>query len=176
MKSLINSQTSTVPNFNCCTVEVWEWIRNFIQHFMIDNHLSMLRLHLIHVGNLDPEITNCINTLHVEHFVGNINICLCIGLAASFGSNSFKICSFPAGTVDLTTARWDELHGLTEAKGPFYWWFFHRSSNFIQIMFSWNFMSSYHIAGNFCTCHDSCAVVACAKFCSDQCMRVWMWR
>ena len=24
------------------------------------------------------------------------------------------------------------------------------------------------IATNFCTCHDSCAVVACAKFCSDQ--------
>ena len=23
------------------------------------------------------------------------------------------------------------------------------------------------IATNFCTCHDSCAVLACAKFCSD---------
>ena len=25
-----------LPNFNNCTVEVWEWISNFIPHFMID--------------------------------------------------------------------------------------------------------------------------------------------
>ena len=24
------------PNFNCCTVEVWEWINNFISHFKMD--------------------------------------------------------------------------------------------------------------------------------------------
>ena len=21
------------PNFNCCTIEIWEWISNFIPHF-----------------------------------------------------------------------------------------------------------------------------------------------
>ena len=26
----------------------------------------------------------------------------------------------------------------------------------------------------FCTCHDSCAVVACAKICSDHFIRIWM--
>ena len=24
------------PNFNGCTIEVWEWINNFIPHFKID--------------------------------------------------------------------------------------------------------------------------------------------
>ena len=28
--------TYPVPNFNGCTVEVWEWIRNFIPHFVMD--------------------------------------------------------------------------------------------------------------------------------------------
>ena len=28
--------TYTFPNFNGCTVEVWEWISNFNQHFMMD--------------------------------------------------------------------------------------------------------------------------------------------
>ena len=35
------------------------------------------------------------------------------------------------------------------------------------------------IATNFCTCHDSCAVVACAKFCSDlvswKCIIIRCW-
>ena len=28
--------TYPFPNFNCSTVEVWEWISNFIPHFIID--------------------------------------------------------------------------------------------------------------------------------------------
>ena len=24
------------PNFNSCTIEVWEWISNFIPHFLMD--------------------------------------------------------------------------------------------------------------------------------------------
>ena len=32
----------------------------------------------------------------------------------------------------------------------------------------------YHIATKFCTCHDSTAVVACAKFCSDHNIIHWM--
>ena len=36
------------PNFNCCTLEVWGWIRNFIPHFIVDVYvLSMLGLKLI---------------------------------------------------------------------------------------------------------------------------------
>ena len=43
MKLLIHPQTSTwdepthpFPNSNGCTVEVWEWISNFISHFIMD--------------------------------------------------------------------------------------------------------------------------------------------
>ena len=28
--------TYPFPNFNGCTIEVWEWISNFIPHFIID--------------------------------------------------------------------------------------------------------------------------------------------
>ena len=41
-------------NFIGCTVEVWEWICNFIPHIIRYNHLSMLRLTFIHVSNGNP--------------------------------------------------------------------------------------------------------------------------
>ena len=40
------------PHVNGCTVEVWEWIRNFISHFKNGcDYLSGLELKLIHVRN-----------------------------------------------------------------------------------------------------------------------------
>ena len=35
-----------------------------------------------------------------------------------------------------------------------------------------NSFACHQIATNFCTCHDSTAVVPCAKFCSDHCVRI----
>ena len=37
-----------------------------------------------------------------------------------------------------------------------------------------NSIAGHQIATNFCTCHDSTAVVPCAKFCSDHCIRIEM--
>ena len=37
-----------------------------------------------------------------------------------------------------------------------------------------NSVVSHQIATNFCTCHDSTAVVPCTKFCSDHCIRIEM--
>ena len=31
-----NKITYQFPNFNGCTFEVWEWIRNFISYFIMD--------------------------------------------------------------------------------------------------------------------------------------------
>ena len=46
------------------TVEVWEWISSFIQHFINGcNYLSMLWLKLIHVSETDPR--ECANLLVV---------------------------------------------------------------------------------------------------------------
>ena len=44
------------PNFNGGTVEVWEWISNFIQHSTpwTCDYLSMLGLKLIHVNKRGP--------------------------------------------------------------------------------------------------------------------------
>ena len=36
------------------------------------------------------------------------------------------------------------------------------------------FVAGHQIATNFCTCHDSTAVVPCTKFCSDLCIRLEM--
>ena len=47
-----------------------------------------------------------------------------------------------------------------------------------------NSIPGHHIATNFCTCHDSIAVMSCAKFCSDRFFRIlkrakqnfqWIW-
>ena len=40
-------------NFNGCTVEVWEWISNFIPHFVM-NVITMLGLKLIHISKMRP--------------------------------------------------------------------------------------------------------------------------
>ena len=42
------------PNFNGCTVEVWEWLNNFTPHYNGCNYLSMLGLKLIHFSKRGP--------------------------------------------------------------------------------------------------------------------------
>ena len=44
---------------------------------------------------------------------------------------------------------------------------FNHNSNSVDILFCCNFIFGHDIAINFCTCHDSTAVVSCAKFCGD---------
>ena len=53
--------------------------------------------------------------------------------------------------------------------GPFHDFqrFFHRNSNSVEISFCSHPSYNQVIAMKFYTWHDSCAVVACAKFCSD---------
>ena len=43
---------SSIPNFNGTTVEVWEWISNFISYIINDVNSSMLGLKLIYVSSL----------------------------------------------------------------------------------------------------------------------------
>ena len=33
---VLDEVTNPSPNFNGCTVEVWEWISNFSPHFIMD--------------------------------------------------------------------------------------------------------------------------------------------
>ena len=51
--------------------------------------------------------------------------------------------------------------------GGFHSWFFTHHLNSITITFHYDPIPAVPITKIFCTCHDSCAVVACAKFCSD---------
>ena len=51
--------------------------------------------------------------------------------------------------------------------GPVSLTFFHRNSNSMEISFHSHVNSNTMITTKFCTWHDSCAVVACAKNCCD---------
>ena len=55
-----------------------------------------------------------------------------------------------------------------ETQGPFHKQCFQRNSNLIQISFYCHLDSNKLIATKFCTWHDSRAVMACAKFCSEM--------
>ena len=60
------------------------------------------------------------------------------------------------------------------------WWpgarftndFFARNLNLMEISPSCNSVAGHTIETNFCTCHDSTAVVPCTKFCSDRYVRI----
>ena len=53
---VLDEITYAFPNFNSATVEVWEWISNFIPHFIMDviSYLFMLGLKLIHYSKRGP--------------------------------------------------------------------------------------------------------------------------
>ena len=58
--------------------------------------------------------------------------------------------------------------------GPISLTIFHHNSNSMEISFSCNSITGDHIATKFGTCHDSPAVVPCAKYCSDHYIIIWM--
>ena len=53
------------------------------------------------------------------------------------------------------------------ARGPFHERFCHRNSNSMEISFCSFPICVQLIATEFCICHNNCAVVPCANFCSD---------
>ena len=59
-------------------------------------------------------------------------------------------------------------NGSDTYPGPFHERIFHRYSNSIENRFYGNCIVGFHISPNFCTCHDSIAVVPCAQFRSDH--------
>ena len=58
--------------------------------------------------------------------------------------------------------------------GPFHRQFFALNSNLMGISCCCNLIHGHWIATNSCTCHDSYAVLSCAKFGSNHCIRFWM--
>ena len=53
---MLDEITYPFPNFNGCTVEVWEWMSNFMPHligFVSTYHAGIKRLKLIHVSKRD---------------------------------------------------------------------------------------------------------------------------
>ena len=78
-----------------------------------------------------------------------------------------------------TPREMSDMFGLTQKKavtvwimGPNLQTIFHHNVNSIEISFYSKSVPDNHIATKFCTCHDSLAVMACAKFCSDCYVRI----
>ena len=83
--------TYAFSNFNGCTVEVWEWIRNFIPHFTMDviTYITLLNLpfsgsnyrHNNHHPPVEVDIPMCSGqqhhgiqvVIHVQLVYGNTN-------------------------------------------------------------------------------------------------------
>ena len=56
---------------------------------------------------------------------------------------------------------------VKQRRGPCHWSPFHHIANVMEISSGSHPDSDEVIAPKFCTCHNSCAVVACAKICSN---------
>ena len=56
--------------------------------------------------------------------------------------------------------------------GPVSLTVFSRNYNSMETSPCHNSIAGHQIATNFCTCHDSTAVVPCTKFCSNHCIRI----
>ena len=66
----------------------------------------------------------------------------------------------------------DMWHYGNRRQGPVSLTFFDRYSNTMETSPCHNSLAGHQIATNFCTCHDSTAVVPCTKFCSDHGIRI----
>ena len=99
-----------------------------------------------------------------DHYIRGLTVC--------FVENTRTDTCFTLLFVNLLLAlfvRWQkhwweqEQHG----QGPIPQSFFIKNSNYMDISFCSNLNCTTTISTNFCTCHNSCTVVACAKVCSD---------
>ena len=88
------------------------------------------------------------------------------------------------GSKSIRISKSDPIGLATSPRARFTNGFFHRNSNSMEISFHSHLNSNPVIATKFCTWHDSCAVVACAKTCCDpmanngvmarrSCHRIW---
>ena len=68
----------------------------------------------------------------------------------------------------LLETDWHQLN-----RGPFHEQFFHNSI-LMANLFQCNSNVGYHVTTKFCTCHNSTAVIPCAKFHSDHFTITWM--
>ena len=59
------------------------------------------------------------------------------------------------------------IHSHKKTRTLFHWRVFPRNSNSMEILFHFHLDSNTMIDTKFCTWHDSCTVVACAKICCD---------
>ena len=66
------------------------------------------------------------------------------------------------------------LSGLVITWGPFCKYFIYHNSDMMESPFWSHLFSNILVATKFCTWHDSCAVVACAKICCDLVAINWI--
>ena len=85
-------------------------------------------------------------------------------------TSKHKACTYSMGCAVSSLRVTSDAH----IRDPFHLRFFHHNSNSMEISFSSNSVTGDYIDTTFGTCHDSSAVVPCAKFCSDTFISIWM--
>ena len=100
--------TYPFPNFNGATIEVWEWISNFIPHFIMDviTHLIWWKL-------------NCITKRGLGNRIGWIQWhgCWWLGDAESHGISSILIVlNIPTSASEGLSTHWGQVTHICIAK------------------------------------------------------------
>ena len=96
---------------------------------------------------------------------------ICWNPLSEFFSDLFHICGHSLLTL-LIGWGWLEIVELSQDR--FHEWFFHHNSYLMKISFCSHLNCLKVIAIKFCTWHDSCVVMACAKFCSNMITYEWV--
>ena len=91
----------------------------------------------------------------------------------------------PLPLLPALLVPWVQFHHTYRCPGSrFHWRFSRCNSNLMENSPCCSSMTDHRVTTNFCACHDSRAVVACAKFCSDYFVRMevrakwifhWIW-
>ena len=123
----------------------------FLFFYLLDVYPCAFRL-ISHSGRI---LIQNINIIIQEHTLENV-ICKMVTIL-------FRLwCVTPICTGSRISSP------LGVAWGPFHEQFFCHNSNLLEISLCLHPRCSEVITMKFCTCHDSTAVMACAKFCSDM--------
>ena len=123
-------------------------------------------------------------TVPVQYFLPPWHACIIIIIIVSHTHNSprslwviisqwyhfyFKFCYNRLNMI--CHIQWMPLEMI---QVPISWTIFHHNENSMKNFFQCNSIAGYHIATKFCTCCDSTAVMACAKFHNDHLTTIWM--
>ena len=155
----------SIPKLQRCTIEVWEWISNFIH---IWYHFRLYRRVSLYAEFISPVMDSFVYhwyfpswealwSFHAKFYLIQtwLSFCMCQMGNAATAYERF-LCDGNESMIDKYMNRFLLVHGTHSTKDF--------SANLMEIAQSHlNFIEV--MATKFCTWHDSSAVMSCAKIC-----------